>query len=323
MINMPITNHLPQASRLVFGCMGLGGSWDQQPYNSDDRKLAERAIDAALGSGINFFDHADIYTLGKAEKLFGDIMASRSGLREQIILQSKCGIRFADSAGPKRYDLSPQWIEYSVDNILSRLGTDYLDILLLHRPDPLMEPALIAEAFEQLHRSGKVRYFGVSNMNQHQIALLQAEVKQPLIANQLPLSLDKNYFVEDGVLVGTNESAGVGYTPGLTEYCCQNNIQLQSWGCLAQGLYSGREISDQPAHVQATAKLVRDLAQGHQTNSEAIVLAWLMLHPAQIQPVIGTTHEQRIHNCAAALEVKLSREEWYALYVSARGQELP
>ncbi|GAA5215515.1 aldo/keto reductase family oxidoreductase [Corallincola platygyrae] len=323
MKTLPIQNHLPEVSRLIFGCMGLGGSWDNQPYSGQDLELAHRSVDVALDCGINFFDHADIYTLGKAEQVFGEVLKSRPGLRENIILQSKCGIRFEDDHGPKRYDLSPEWITQSVDNILSRLQTEYLDIMLLHRPDPLMEPGLIAEAFEKLQRSGKVRHFGVSNMNQHQIELLQSEIEQPLIVNQLPLSLSQNAFVEDGVLVGTGDSANVGYTPGLTEYCQRNAVQLQSWGSLAQGLFSGRDVSDQPGHIQATANLVREMAHGYQTSAEAIVLAWLMNHPAAIQPVLGTTHEGRLRACAMATEVNLSREDWYKLYVSARGNELP
>ncbi|WP_407642896.1 aldo/keto reductase [Corallincola holothuriorum] len=319
----PIQNHLPKASRLIYGCMGLGGSWDNAPYSQQDIDLAHQAVNTALECGINYFDHADIYTMGKAEQVFGEVLKARPELREQIILQSKCGIRFEDAHGPKRYDLSPEWIEESVNNILSRLGTEYLDTLLLHRPDPLMQPELIAEAFDRLQSAGKVRHFGVSNMNQHQISLLQSQIKQPLVINQLPLSLSQADFVEDAVLVGTGDSANVGYTAGLTDYCKQNDIQLQSWGCLAQGLFSGRNLDGQPPHVHATAGLVREMAHGYQTSAEAIVLAWLMQHPATIQPVLGTTHEGRLRACAMATQVQLSREDWYKLFVTARGQELP
>jgi predicted oxidoreductase len=323
MNTIPLHQHFPQASRLVFGCMGLGGSWDQQPYGQADLDLANQAIDTALELGINLFDHADIYTMGKAEQVFGEVLKNRPQLRENIILQSKCGIRFEDEAGPGRYDLSADWIIESVNNSLRRLQTDYLDILLLHRPDPLMVPDEIAAAFEQLRKAGKVKHFGVSNMNQHQVALLQSALPDPLVANQLPLSLAHNAFVEDGVLVGIGDSASVGYTPGLTEHHRLHGIQLQAWGSLAQGLYSGRDLNGQPESVRATAELVTAMAQSHQTSAEAIVLAWLMKHPAAIQPVLGTTNPARLRACFAATQVELSREDWYKLYVSARGQSLP
>lgn len=323
MNTIPLHQHFPQASRLVFGCMGLGGSWDQQPYGQTDLDLANQAIDAALELGINVFDHADIYTMGKAEQVFGEALKSRPELRENIILQSKCGIRFEDHAGPGRYDLSADWIIESVENSLRRLQTDYLDILLLHRPDPLMVPDEIAAAFEQLRKAGKVNHFGVSNMNQHQVALLQSAMPQPLVANQLPLSLAHNDFVEDGVLVGMSDSARVGYTPGLSEHHRLHGIQLQAWGSLAQGLYSGKDLNGQPEPVRATAALVDAMAQNYQTSAEAIVLAWLLKHPAAIQPVLGTTNPARIRACAAATQVELNREDWYKLYVSARGQKLP
>lgn len=323
MTTLAIQQYFPNASRLVYGCMGLGGGWDTNPYQSSDVQLAHEVVDTVLESGINFFDHADIYTMGKAEQVFGEVLKTRPGLREKIILQSKCGIRFPDAQGPQRYDLSPEWIEQSVNNILARLGTDYLDILLLHRPDPLMEPELIAEVFDRLHRAGKVRHFGVSNMHQQQISLLQSAVAQPLVANQLHLSLSQADFVNEGVLVGMAESAKVGYTPGLTDYCREHNVQVQAWGSLAKGLFSGRPVADQPASVQATAILVQELAAQYQVSSEAIVLAWLMKHPANIQPVIGTTNVGRIKASAESTSVTLSREDWYRLFIATRGQNLP
>lgn len=323
MTNFAIQQHLPEASRLIYGCMGLGGGWDTTAYQASDVQLAHQVVDAALESGINFFDHADIYTLGKAERVFGDVLKSRPGLRQQIILQSKCGIRFPDAQRPQCYDLSPEWIEHSVNNILTRLGTDYLDILLLHRPDPLMQPELIAEVFDRLHRAGKVRHFGVSNMHQQQISLLQSAIAQPLVANQLHLSLRQADFIEEGVLVGMGESADVGYNAGLTDYCRQNNIQMQAWGSLAKGVFSGLGVADQPSAVQATASLVQDMAAQYQVSREAIVLAWLMRHPAHIQPVIGTTNIARVKASAEATSIQMSREDWYKLLIASRGRNLP
>ncbi|WP_448218363.1 aldo/keto reductase [Endozoicomonas sp. 2B-B] len=323
MNRFPLQIHIPKASRLIYGCMGLGGEWNNNPISDHDHTLAHNAVNTALECGINFFDHADIYTMGKAEQAFSNVIKAEPKLRQDLIIQSKCGIRFADDDNPGRYDLSPQWIEFSVNGILERLGTEYLDILLLHRPDPLMEPDLIAEAFTRLYDSGKVRHFGVSNMNQHQIAYLHSCIEQPLIVNQLPMSLARCDFVEDGILVAMSESADTGFTPGMIDYCRKNNVQLQAWGCLDQGLFIGKDTSKEPAAVQATAKQVAEMAEDYQTSGEAIALAWLMRHPASIQPVIGTTDKDRIRACSQAMEVHLSREDWYKLYIASRGQSLP
>ncbi len=176
---MPIEKTGITTSRLVLGCMGFGGDWNHSPYSKEDMLNAEKAIDAALANDITMFDHADIYRRGKAEKVFGEILKSRPELRENIVLQSKCGIRFADGEIPNRYDFSKSHILDSVDGILSRLNTEYIDVLLLHRPDPLMEPEVVAEAFETLKESCKVRYFGVSNMSASQIKLLNAYMRSP------------------------------------------------------------------------------------------------------------------------------------------------
>jgi len=323
MTDFPLQAYLPDASRLVCGCMGLGGEWNDQPPTQRDFRLAHSLVDAALDCGINFFDHADIYAMGKAELVFGQVLKDRPELRERIILQSKCGIRFDDRDGPKRYDLSPEWITRSVDHILRRLGTDYLDLLLLHRPDPLMEPERIAEAFARLKAEGKVRFFGVSNMQAHQISYLQSFLDEPLVVNQIAISLGQLDWLEEGVLVGHPAGKEVNFTPGTLEYCRHHRVQVQSWGSLAQGQFSGRDISQAAPNIQQTAELVHALAQQHQTSAEAIVLAWLMRHPAKVQPVIGTTQESRLRACARATDVRLSREDWYQLYVAARGKPLP
>ena len=319
----PLANQLRQHSPLVFGCMNLGGGWNNNPLSAADIAEAHLVIDTALEAGIRIFDHADIYTFGKAEQAFGKVLTQRPELRQLMSLQSKCGIRFADSNGPQRYDFSSQWIHQSVDNILSRLQIEQLDILLLHRPDPLMQPEEVAATFAQLIQSGKVKHFGVSNMQQHQLALLQSSLVDPLLVNQLELSLSHLAWLDESTTAGCSSQPPVNFSAGTLEYCRRHKVQLQGWGSLSQGLFSGKDVSKEPEHIRATANLVQQLAAEYQVSNEAIVLGWLMRHPAHIQPVIGTTNIQRINACAQATAVQLSREHWYALYLSARGAALP
>lgn len=319
----PLAHYLPNVSSIVYGCMGLGGNWDDSPITNAYVEQANDCVNTALESGINFFDHADIYTLGKAEQVFGKVLSERPQLRKKIYIQSKCGIRFADANGPKRYDLSADWIEASVESSLQRLNTDYLDVLMLHRPDPLMQPEEIARAFEALKREGKVHHFAVSNMQHHQIAFLQHALDEPLVANQIEASLLKQDWIDEGVYAGNSEGRDINFTSGTLEYCRRQNIQLQSWGSLAQGLYSGRDVKGESDAVQRTSLLVTTLADVYSTSPEAIVLAWLMRHPVRMQPVIGTTDCARIAASCQAMNIQLSREHWYALYVSAKGHELP
>ncbi|WP_258872183.1 aldo/keto reductase [Thalassotalea euphylliae] len=320
---LAIHQHLPTASQIICGCMGLGGGWDQQPINKTHYHQAQQFIETALATGINYFDHADIYTFGKAEQVFGQVLAKQPSLRDQMIVQSKCAIRFDDDSGPKRYDFSKKWVTQSVDGILSRLGIEYLDVLQLHRPDPLMELAELAECLTSLQTSGKVKHFGVSNMNHHQIAYLQSALDRPIIANQIEISLQQLGWLDHGVLAGNPAGEHGNFCAGTMEYSQLNGVQIQSWGSLAQGLFSGRDVSNQAEYIKQTAKLVANLAEQYNTNADAIALAWIMRHPANIQPIIGTANPERIKRCAEASKVKLSREDWYQLYVSARGEELP
>ncbi|WP_409343290.1 aldo/keto reductase family oxidoreductase [Paenibacillus sp. MBLB4367] len=321
---IPLERRGLPVSRLVLGCMGLGGGWNREPIAQEHVRQAHEAVEAALSIGINMFDHADIYAYGKAEKVFGRVLQERPELRERILIQSKCGIRPADpSAGlPGRYDFSEAHLLDSVDGILDRLGTGYLDVLLLHRPDPLMDPEEVGRAFQALKASGKVRAFGVSNMSAGQIKLLQAYSDEPLIVNQLEMSLARHGWLQTGVHVNQDAARDNVFPEGTLEHCMLENIQLQAWSPLARGLYS-RNPEGQPESVAATAKLVREMAERKQTSTEAILLSWLMTHPAGIQPVIGTANPERIRACGDALKLTLTREEWYSLYVSARGKALP
>jgi predicted oxidoreductase len=303
--------------------MGLGGGWNTNAITNEDIAQTNEVIDTALAQGINFFDHADIYTFGKAEQVFGKALEQRSGLREQMFIQTKCGIRFEDDTAPKRYDLSKQWITHSVDNSLQNLKCEYLDVLVLHRPDLLMQPAEIAEAFHRLRNAGKVKHLGVSNMQQYQINQIQQALDAPLVVNQIEMSLQQHNWLDENVYAGNQAGKDINFTAGMLEYCANHQIQLQAWGSLSQGLFTGRDVSGESSAVQNTSALVQTLAAQYSTSPEAIVLAWLMMHPANIQPVIGTTNPARITACAEATKIELSREHWYALYVSAKGDELP
>ncbi|GLP95485.1 aldo/keto reductase [Paraferrimonas sedimenticola] len=318
----PLTQYLANASPLVFGCMMLS-RWDDNPIDKADIQQARRIIDTALEQGITLFDHADIYCFGKAESVFGEVLKQRPELLQQIQLQSKCAIRFEDHQGPKRYDFSPEWIESSVDGILTRLGVEQLDLLMLHRPDPLCEPEQVAQAFERLQSSGKVKHFGVSNMQAAQLAFLQHAISTPLVANQVELSLGYLDFIEEGISSGNSGHNPVNYAPGTVEYCRQHGVQLQAWGSLAQGKFSGASLDNASQDQRNTAALVSQLAEEYGVSPEAVVLGWLMRHPARIQPVIGSTNLERIKACAQATQVQMSREHWYALWESARGAELP
>lgn len=322
---MPLAKRGIATSQLVLGCMSFGGGWNRNSISEQDVRDAERAIDAALEIGISMFDHADIYAHGRAEETFGRVLKNRSSLREQIIVQSKCGIRFADDVAPGRFDFSKQHILDSVDGSLQRLGIEYLDILLLHRPDPLVEPDEVAEAFGALKSSGKVRYFGVSNMSASQIRFLQQALPDQIAVNQLEMSLAHLDWLDQGVHVNQKAGTKVNFAEGLLEYCQSENIQIQSWGPLAQGRFSGRATADEPEHIQKTAALVQQMAKTKETTPEAIVLGWLMRHPAAIQPVIGTINPERIAACGDAEQQaqQMTREEWYTLYVSARGEPMP
>ena len=322
-LNFPLLGHLPSVSRMVMGCMGFGGDWNESPIEEHEIAKAHAAVEAALDIGITLFDHADIYTLGKAEQTMGILFKRSPSLRDRLLLQTKCGIRFADATGPKRYDLSFQHIVTSLDNSLRRLNVDHVDILMLHRPDPLMEPVEIARAWEQIRASGKARFLAVSNMQSGQMQALAGALPEPPIANQLEMSLLKLDWLEAGTCFNDDQSVPAVNWANTLDYCQRHGVQLQAWGALARGIFSGSRTNDTPAHLAQTAQLVQTLAAEQAVSPEGIVLAWLLMHPAQIQPVIGTTHPARIRACGDALRVRLSREQWYALYVAARGRELP
>lgn len=297
--------------RLAYGCMGL-----------PDVARTEAAVMAAYESGIRLFDHADIYGGGAAESVFGEVLARHPGLREEITLQTKCGIVLGGAEGGNAYDLSREHILRSVDGSLERLGVDHVDRLLLHRPDPLARPDEIAEAFDALSAAGKVARFGVSNMDAAQITPLRAVVRQRLDVNQVELSLGHRDQIEAGVLVNHPDARAYAAAPGLLEYCAEHDLTVQAYGALAQGRFTGRPRSPED---EAAALLVTRYADELGATPEAVVLAWLLKHPAQVVAVIGTTDPARIRACADAEQVAeaMSRTQWWSLWTAARGVPVP
>jgi len=310
--------------QLMYGCMGLGGSWSGEPYTSADVDQAAAAVEAALEAGITLFDHADIYRSGKAEAVFGEVLARTPGLRERIRLQTKCGIRLRESGLDAYYDLSGEAILERVNGSLARLKTDYVDVLMLHRPDPLLDPAEVAAAVGRLMAEGKVRAVGVSNMSAAQIELLQDRLEAPVVANQLEMSLAARAWLESTVLVNHADGTDYSFPHGTVEHCVRRGIGLQAYGALAQGRYTGAAGGGDAA-ASATADLVAAMAAEKGTTGEAVVLGWLMKHPAGISPVIGSANPERIRACAGAADVAaaMTRPEWYRLWITARGSNIP
>ena len=304
-----VGNTVIEASRIGLGCMRL----------SDNKSEAIKTINAALDSGINFFDHADIYGGGKREEVFSEIWDGNSGLREEIFIQSKCGIRH----NPQRFDFSYEHIVQSVEGSLSRLKTDYLDILLLHRPDTLVEPEEVDKAFEELHYGGKVRFFGVSNHTASQIQLLQKYIERPIIANQLQFSVLHTHLIDEGIIMNRSDYPEPTRAEGTLEYCRMNEITIQAWGPLAYGTVSGKPLENPDERIKETAELVAKMAEEKGVSKTAIVVAWLLRHPAGIQPIIGTTNPTRIAGACQADDIEMTREEWYSLFIAGRGKRLP
>ena len=310
---------------LIYGCMGLGGSWSDEPHGSSHVDEAAAAVQAALDAGITMFDHADIYRNGKSEAVFGEVLAATPGLRDRIRLQTKCGIRLSERGLQTHYDLSREAILERVNGSLQRLRTDHVDVLLLHRPDPLADPAEVAAAVGQLMAEGKVRQLGVSNMSGPQIEALQDRLEVPVAANQLEMSLLKRAWLESQVLVNHPGHLDYSFPHGTVEFCSRNNITLQAYGSLARGVYTGVEPEDPASPEAATTELVARLAGEYGTTGEAVLLGWLMKHPAKIAPVIGTVNPDRIRNCGDAARVAgaMTRPDWYRLWVTARGSNIP
>ena len=294
-----------QIPEIALGCMRISQMSKDQ---------VNKLVNTALDEGINFFDHADIYGGGKSEEIFSSAMDMSSSKREQMIIQSKCGIRNGF------FDFSKDHILESVDGILKRLNTDYLDVLLLHRPDALMEPDEVAEAFDTLHSNGKVRNFGVSNQSPMQIDLLRKSVKQSLIFNQLQLSIKRTGMIDAGLNVNMKVDNSVDHDGSILDYCRLKEITIQAWSPFQFGFFEGVFLGNDK--FPELNKVIDKLAEKYKVSNSAIAVAWILRHPAKIQTIIGTTNLQRVIDMAKASDFSLSREEWYEIYRSA-GNALP
>ena len=295
-----------QVPVMAVGCMRINGLGKPE---------AEQFVQTALEEGANFFDHADIYGGGACEEIFADAVHMNDAVREKIILQSKCGIRPGVA-----YDFSKKHILGAVDGSLKRLKTDYLDVLLLHRPDALAEPEEIAEAFDVLFDSGKVRHFGVSNHNPMQIRLLQKYIRQPLVANQLQLSVTNANMISQGLHVNMLDDPAVNRDGSILDFCRLSNMTVQPWSPFQFGFFEGVFL-DNPKFPQLNAK-IDEIAAAYGVSNTAIAMAWLQRHPAKMQPVTGTMNRQRLKDCVKAADITLTREQWYEIYLAA-GNILP
>lgn len=297
-----------EVSEVVLGLMRISEMTVDQ---------VEDLIESALEVGINAFDIADCYGHGKCEQILGEVLKRRPDLREKMWIQSKCGIRMEEFT---YFDFSKEHILEAVDGILERLNVDYIDSLLLHRPDALMEPAEIAEAFDLLKSQGKVIDFGVSNQNPMMMALIQKDVNQPLVANQLQLSAAFTPSFNAGFHVNMKQEAGIVRDSSIFEYCRLHDVVIQAWSVLQfdyfGGVFLGSEKYPELNHV------LNRLAEKYHVSPSAVAIAWVLRYPAKMQAVIGTTKKARVAEAAKAAEIQLTRKEWYEIYLAA-GNDLP
>lgn len=291
---------------IAIGCMRI---------NSMEKDELSNYIKFCVENGLNFFDHADIYGRGECEKLFGEALKNSGIKRENIIIQSKCGI-----VPGKMYDLSKEYILKSVDGILERLGTDYLDVLVLHRPDALVEPEEVAEAFNILYTSGKVKYFGVSNHKPSQIELLKKYVKQDILVNQLQLSLPFSNMIASGLEVNMLTDGAYDRDGSVLDYCRLNDMTIQAWSPFQYGFFEGVFIGSEK--YPELNKVLDELAEKYKVTPTGIATAWILRHPAKVQMIAGTTKISRLKEIIDGSKIKLTKEEWYRLYISA-GHILP
>lgn len=298
------------ASEISLGCMRISAL---------SAKEAEHLVQTALEEGVDFFDHADIYADGRSEEVFAQAAHMSAAVREKMLLQTKCGIR-QDDSGNTYFDFSKEHILESVDGSLKRLHTDYIDVLLLHRPDALVEPQEVAEAFNILHNSGKVRYFGVSNQKPMQIELLQKHLNQKLIVNQLQLSVTNATMISNGINVNMENESAVDRDGSILDYCRLKEITIQAWSPFQYGMFAGVFL-DNDKFPELNRK-ISELAAAKGVPNTAIAIAWILRHPAKIQPIVGTTNAQRLKDICKASSVELTRQEWYDIYRAA-GNVLP
>lgn len=295
-----------QVPVIASGCMRMNGL---------DEKQAASFIEKALSLGVNFFEHADIYGKGECEKIFSKAIDMKPSVREKIILQSKCGI-----VPGKMYDLSKEYILKSVDEILKRLQTEYLDVLVLHRPDALVEPEEVAEAFRILKESGKVRHFGVSNHKPLQMELLRKYLDEPLVTDQLQFSITNSSMVENGLEVNMTTKGAVDRDGSVLDYCRFHDITIQTWSPFQYGFFEGVFLNNEK--FPELNQILEEIATRYEVTPTTIATAWILRHPAHMQVIAGTMNEKRLEEICKASEITLSREEWYQIYLAA-GHILP
>lgn len=300
------------STRLAYGCMRVAGTWDPAKITPDMRDKGKQAILAAYEAGYKLFDHADIYCRGECEAIHGEVMRDVPGMRDAILIATKCGIRFPGDPNPDsphRFDFSAQHILESCDASLKRLGVERIDIYQLHRPDYLMNPHEVAEAFEVLHSSGKVRHFGVSNFSPSQVTLLQQYCDFDLVVNQVEIHLGRLACFEDGTL----------------DQCLERGITPLAWSPLAGG-WLGEQPQGDISNFRGIADVVTlldELSRKYDASRSCIALAWLLKHPSGIIPIVGSANPTNIQDAVKADDIDLSREDWYKLLVAARGVALP
>ena len=304
-----IANGSQNVSAIIQGCMRM-------PALS--REDAAKVIRTAYDCGINFFDHATCYGHeGEAEKRFAEAFPLTGLKRDEIIIQSKCGIC------PERqeFDWTKEHILQSVDDSLRRLQVEYLDTLLLHRPDLLFDPEEVAEAFDALEQAGKVRFFGVSNLMPMQTELLKKYVKQPLVINQVQLSLEQSQLIDQALYMNNKTTElSVSRDGSALDYCRLHDMTVQAWSPLQYGMFGGTFI-DNPKFPELNQALF-EIAARENASKAAVAIAWILRHPAKMQAIIGTMNPEHIRDICAACDVTISHHDWYALYL-ASGKFLP
>lgn len=303
-----VVNGPQNASSIILGCMRMPALSVQE---------AIKVIETASGEGINFFDHATCYGDGEAETRFGDAFSKTGIKREDVFIQSKCGLHF----DRQEFDWSKDDILESVDGSLKRLKTDYLDSLLLHRPDLLFDPEEVAEAFDKLYESGKVRHFGVSNTTPMQLELLKKYVKRPLIFNQLQLSLDQTQIIDQALYLNNlTTDRSIDRDNGILDYCRLHDITIQAWSPLQIGMFKGCFV-DHPDFPELN-KVLGELAEDKKVSKTAVAIAWILRHPAHMQAIAGTMNPDHLKDICDATKITISHSEWYKLYL-ASGKFLP
>lgn len=291
---------------IAVGCMRM---------NSLDVSQAEAFVKEAISMEANFFDHADIYGRGTCEEIFGSVLHKNPGLREKIILQSKAGI-----VPGVMYDNSKEYLVNAVDGILKRLQTDYLDVFLIHRPDALADIQETADALETLLRSGKVRYFGVSNQRAGQVQLLSKYLDHQIMVNQLQLSLTNASMIQSGIEANMLSDGAVDRDGGILDYCRMNDITIQTWSPFQFGAMAGTFLGN-PDFPELNQELDA-IAEKYGTSNTAVATAWILRHPAKMQMIAGSMKISRLREICEATQITLTKEEWYRLYMAA-GHILP